>query len=222
MPVSREVISPALLRFPRHANLIGEMVIGYTDLEITFCHAAGLIVNLKFEVLHAAENIISEIGKLKVINALARNAFKKAGLEQEFRTAYNMMSTCATIRNRYAHAQWVDHWKRFYYVEGKGVFEKPDDDLPKELLTLPILREQRAYFVETRRWVVWLEMTILARDAALERTRQTGHLHSPQEWTKPKTLPPPRNHAPAPKEARGKAKKAPPSWPPRQRPTARP
>lgn len=185
------MINPALFQAPRHARLIGEMVIGYSELEIGFAHAAGLALGLKHEVLAATLGIYSETGKIRLIDKLARRAFEGEGMLDPFRTAKNMLLNCATIRNTYAHCQ-------FRIVSGRHKLEyATTDDLtkhgwPVSLEEIPwrpaplrLLREQEAYFEGTRSWILYLELNL----------QQRGRRHQ-IDYRIPPTLPLPRYSTP--------------------------
>lgn len=178
------------------------MVLGYTEIEITYAHIAGLALGLKWEVLNASEKVFSETQKIKMIHALCRRAFEKTGLAQEYHTAHKMTFFCATLRNSYAHCQWVRNHKarRLEYYEGTENFESRDafmDHLQKHPLSLRLLKQHAAYFQATREWLLWLEATIENRaKPSAERVN----------YVKPKEMPQPPKHYSPPSRRRARKK----------------
>lgn len=217
------LLNPALYRLPRHQKLLGGMILGYTELEITFSHTAGLVLGLTFEVLHALEKVYSETGKIKVIHALTKAAFQRANLNEEYHTALKMITYCAEVRNRYAHCQFQQNFQkrgRLEFVEGPDLFKGASvgskaDDLPWRHLSLKLLQEQEAYFVETRKWLMYLEMKLQERAAGKIFEERNGRPRKLTVWTKPRqmqqppadSLPPPRPRVQTKKSPGGKRSK---------------
>lgn len=200
------MINPALHESPRHLKLIASMVIGYSELEISFAHIAGLVLGLKFEVLHALEKVSSETGRIKIIHALSKGAFGTAGLSEEYHIARSMMFYCAGVRNRYAHCHWRRNSKTqpLEYVDGRDLFKdaREIDQLPWKPITVKLLREQEAYFEGTRKWLMYLELTL----------GQRGKQH-PDSWTKPPRMQQPPESSLSPKLRRPRQRKTHPARP---------
>jgi hypothetical protein len=164
------MINPALEQSPEHLKLIGPMVVGYPELEITFAHIAGLVLKLRWEVLNAAEQVLSETAKIKLIHALARRAFDATELKDDYQFAYQAIFYCSEWRNKYAHSQWKREDDELWFAHGRDFFEGADptgDDLPWIAVPLQFLQEQEAYFEGTRKWLIWLEYTLITRNKRL-------------------------------------------------------
>ena len=189
------VLNPALHDSPRQARLIGSMVIGYSELELGFAHVAGLVLGLKWEVLHAMEKVYSETGKIKIIHALAKGAFEAAGLGEEYHITREMMFYCAGLRNQYAHCQYARNYdkKRLEFADGDDLYKVERELTPAifKQISVKLLREQVAFFVETRKWLLYLENTLQQRDA-----RHPMALSRPLKMPQPPkhSSPPPRPH----------------------------
>jgi hypothetical protein len=199
LPVSF-MINPALRQSPKHLTLLAHMVLGYTELEIRFAAIAGIALGLRYEVLNAAEKMYSEMTKIKVIDALCKRSFKSIGLGKEYNITRKMLYYCAGLRNSYAHSQWVRNGRSRHldFFDGSEMFDGDVFDygaLKKKRLPLKLLREQAAYFEETRKWLLWLELTLGQRSEP-----------NPYPWPRPQEMPPPPTHysppsrKPAPKK----------------------
>ncbi|MFO1185380.1 MAG: hypothetical protein U1E56_11415 [Bauldia sp.] len=161
------MINPALDRSPQHAKLIGSMVLGYTELEVSFMHAAALALRLEFPALHAFELILGETLKLKVIHALSRGTFAKTELGNAYAISHKMIHECLNIRNRYAHCNWRKDGRQLEFLDAKDIFKDgtaPQDDERWRRLTIPILKAQAAFFEGTRKWLLYLGLMLQASE----------------------------------------------------------
>lgn len=174
------MINPALYQSPRHARLIGMMVVGYGELEITLALSAGFVLQQQFQVLHAIEKIMSESVRINVIDALASKAFDDLGFQPIYAEALGRIRYCLKIRNQYAHAHWSKFGKHLKFVFAEDIFKHPEKELPWKTLPLSVLKAQEAFFINTRKWLMYLEMR------ADKRTRNFQHLALPERMPRPK------------------------------------
>ena len=78
------MINPAFLKYPEEARLLGELVLGYGELDISFCMMCGVATKRQFELLHAVNQVRSETARLDIANALSVNYFQELGLTHEY------------------------------------------------------------------------------------------------------------------------------------------
>lgn len=92
--------------FKREGDIIGRMVLEYGDLEWLLC----LLVSHVVEDLDIAVKTLyrsrGETQRLDIADALIRNRIKSE-VKQTYETTLAHIRVCLTIRNRYAHANWV-------------------------------------------------------------------------------------------------------------------
>jgi hypothetical protein len=151
------MISPAHHEFPQEASLIGLLVIGYSELDITLCHVGGLALGEKWAVLDALHKIQNEGTRLDVVNRLVRHVFKAKGYEAKFGEAIGAISFCKTIRNQYAHAQWKTGNGQLWFTNPRRIKWVANGPIEWKPTSLPVLEAQEAYFEYTRKCLMWLE-----------------------------------------------------------------
>ena len=95
--------------YPSEAEIIGRIVIGYGELEISLmnCVQMGRGGDLD-TVLKAMFRARGEMQRIDIADALGRQVFANLGLDTEFAKAIDDMNYCRTIRNQYAHCIWHD------------------------------------------------------------------------------------------------------------------
>lgn len=156
------MINPAFAQYPEEARLLGELVLGYGELDISFCMTCGIAIGRKFELLHAVNQVRSETGRLDIANALSANTFVRIGLWDKFNDIQKSVRYCLKVRNQWAHAQWGDmrpHGLAFTRTDG-NVFATPVKRTVWNSVTVELLRKQEAYFEYTRKCIIALELNL--------------------------------------------------------------
>lgn len=137
------------------------MIVGYGELELTFCHCAGLVLGQPFAVLDALHQVRSEGAKIAIADALARNEYTKLRIANEYAEALGALKHCLKIRNQYAHSHFRKSGKRLSFFNPD---EKTYGDLDKPFAwkptSIPLLREHAALFAWTRAMLIWLELSL--------------------------------------------------------------
>ncbi|MER9646814.1 hypothetical protein [Mesorhizobium sp. M0199] len=184
------MINPAFLSYPEEARLLGAMVLGYGELDISFTLAAGTAVDQKFALLHAVNQVRSESARLDITHAIASGGFAKLGLAVEYAGMHKAMRFCLKVRNQWAHSQWGD-WNPdglgFTRTDGE-VFALPIKPLRWNSITLPLLQKQEAFFEYTRRCILTVTTNltpILSGKPAL--IKMPPEMHQPSmhsQWSK--------------------------------------
>ena len=64
-------------------KLIGELVLGYSELDISFSYMCGFATKKRYELLNAVNKVRSEASRLDIADALAAPAFFDLGLRNE-------------------------------------------------------------------------------------------------------------------------------------------
>ena len=81
------MINPALHAFPEEAALIGSMVVGYGELDITMVSCAGNAMEMTLPLLDALDQVNSEFTRIEIIRRLASPAFDRLGILPQFTNA---------------------------------------------------------------------------------------------------------------------------------------
>ncbi len=192
------MINPAFIKRQEEAALLGTMVVGYGELDLSFASIAGMAIKHQFAVLEACHKVRSERGRLDIAIALSHEAFEEAGLKLQFCYTTQALGRCLRIRNQYAHAQWGD-------VAGLGLcmtnpensFQRPLKPTKWQPVPLDLLTKQEAFFENTRKWIIFLEMTL--------RGQHDGRRCSLQE---PPKMPLPNLHTSPRKSGRSRSLQA--------------
>lgn len=156
------------------------MVIGYGELEINLIHLAGIAIKQKWPVLEACHSVRTETGKIDIAVALSCDVMVEQGLSSEFETAVRYLRYCLKIRNNYAHAHWGEIDGILQFTNTDGIFDRPLKSLAWKKLSLDLLKQQEAFFENTRMWLLYLVMTIEAR-----HENRIPYLNKPKEMQLP-------------------------------------
>lgn len=142
------------------------MVVGYSELDITLCHVAGLALGEKLAVLDALHQVENEGTRLELINRLVRHVFLASGKEAHFAEAIGALRYCKTLRNQFAHAQWKGENGQLWFTNPKQInWSSGLENITWKATSLDLLKEQEAYFVYTRRCLMSLEWFFIAPKA---------------------------------------------------------
>jgi hypothetical protein len=101
-------INPALERHPKHALLIGKIVLAFGEIEFSVCRNAGLAHELLGEILHTVYHTRASAARVDFCLNIIAQECKELKLSKELETCRYMVSNCSQIRNRYAHCNWAD------------------------------------------------------------------------------------------------------------------
>ncbi len=154
------MINPAFFYRREEAALLGDMVIGYGELEITFAHIAGLAIKHRYAVLEACHKVRSESGRIDIAHALSHEAMSDLGLGSEFAYTESALRFCLKVRNQYAHAQWGEFPDGLKFTNPEQAFARAAEGNSLEVLNLELLRLQEQFFENTRMWLIFLELNL--------------------------------------------------------------
>lgn len=187
---SSAMINPAFLNYPEEARLLGELVLGYGELDISFCMMCGIATQRQFELLHAVNQVRSESARLDIANALSVDAFAELGLSREYARTHKAVRFCLKVRNQWAHSQWGDlspHGLAFTKTDG-DVFARPLKRTVWNSITADLLRKQEAFFEYTRHCILTVEMNLRPiLDGRKPKFDMRPEMHEPNmknQWSK--------------------------------------
>jgi hypothetical protein len=97
-------------QYPNEAAIIGQIVIGYGELEIALMNTVQAARNGDLDTtLKTMFRSRGESRRIEVGDALGRQAFTRLGFGREFETAIANMNYCRRMRNQYAHCIWHNY-----------------------------------------------------------------------------------------------------------------
>ena len=182
------MINPSLEKFPAESAIIGLLVTGYGELDITLCHLAGIALGERLVMMDALVSIENEGTRLDLISKLVRHLMVKLEYGNEFGEAIGAMRYCKGVRNQYAHAQWSEQDGQLFFAKASEIkySENGYSDLSKRKgITLSLLQEQAAYFSYTRSNLVALEYNLMRAELDLPLTTPRQTIAFPAHMTKP-------------------------------------
>jgi hypothetical protein len=149
--------------FPREAAIIGQLVIGYGELELALMNSVQTGRGGDLDtVLKAMFRARGESRRIEVADALGRQVFIGLGLGQEFNTAIADMNYCRRIRNQYAHCQWVNDGNGFLgFVNLEEIAKlntliRDMSTLTHRHIDVPLLQEQEKFLDDVEHEIAWL------------------------------------------------------------------
>ena len=98
----------ALLKYKNEADIIGRLLAGYTDLELSLLNCVQIVREDFDTVLKVMFRTRGETARINVADALGRQYYHELGLGGQFELAICAMRYCLRIRNDYAHCVWWD------------------------------------------------------------------------------------------------------------------
>jgi hypothetical protein len=101
---------PAFQKFAAEARIIGNLLTGYTDLEVSLFHCVHVVRDDFDAVLKAMFRARGEETRVNIADGLGLSGYKALGLGEEFADAITAMKYCVRIRNQFAHSVlWDDN-----------------------------------------------------------------------------------------------------------------
>ncbi|OHC96731.1 MAG: hypothetical protein A3H25_10710 [Sphingomonadales bacterium RIFCSPLOWO2_12_FULL_63_15] len=94
-------------RFKEEGELIGRMILEYGELEWMLCLIAGHVLTDLDTAIKALYRSRGELQRMEVADALIRQRIEDNKLKQIYEQTFAHMKVCKSIRNQYAHTNWV-------------------------------------------------------------------------------------------------------------------
>ncbi len=155
-------IMPSFQKFSAEAPIIGNLLAGYTDLELSLLNCVQVIRDDFDAVLKAMFRVRGETNRINIADGLGRDRYRMLGLETEFSQAIAAMRHCMKIRNQFAHCvYWDDNTGRLaiaYLEDAADTDEAVNnfDAMPVHHVDVALLSKQEAYFCYTNDLIAWL------------------------------------------------------------------
>ncbi len=152
--------------FPKEAEIIGRLVVGYGELEFELLS----VLTEVLESMTTATKVLfrgrGEEYRIQIADALMRNRFAAAKLLGPYQECIADLGYCRQIRNQYAHAHF-DGMSRDHltFVHLERAAKRNSDDLlvHRRPLTLDLLDDQETYFMFVQNCLTFLRCEYVLR-----------------------------------------------------------
>jgi hypothetical protein len=127
------LILPPFLKFDQEASIIGRLLAGYTNLEVTLMNCVQVVRDDFDAVLKAMFRRRGATRRINIADEFGRQFYRDRGLGTEFDTGVGAVRHCMEIRNKYAHCVWHnDHSGKLGFVNFEDIAQ--DKTRWKEIL----------------------------------------------------------------------------------------
>lgn len=163
-------IRPAFDQFPKEGAIIGRLLAGYGELELSLCFCVSAIrddFNMTFKAMFRPRG---ESQRIDIADAIGREPYHILNLGTVFEEAIANMRYCLKIRNQFAHCYWTDDFGRklgFVQLEETAKQHAPVSDvwhIPAHDVGLSLLESQEEFFFHTHNafWYLNYEVSVRA------------------------------------------------------------
>lgn len=162
-------INPAFHRWPKEAAIVGRLLAAFGELEYQIAllasHAMTGTLQPYPPILRALYRLRSTSSRIDAADALARPAFARLKLVEDYSGMLVGVKRCLAIRNQFAHCNWADHERGgLFFVDLQDAAAK-DDEWEHDWFHVDdsLLSQHELFFVETQSWIFYLDHEVLLR-----------------------------------------------------------
>lgn len=185
----RKPIAPFLADFPDHAAIIGDMLLGFVDLEFFIAELVAEAISDTDTAIRMIYRLRGTNDRLNLADALLQPSMTKLRLKGPYGQWLGAMRRCRQIRNQYAHCAWhSDNGRlRFCNLQDAAQTTEGATALTFAPIDLDLIREQHEYFEYTLDLALYVihecrrRMVGEPHDWKLPKSRAAPKLHSPQD-----------------------------------------
>ena len=177
-------ILSAFHKFSDEAAIIGRLLGGYTELELSMMNCVQVVRDDFDTSLKVLFRTRGETQRIDITDALGRHYYKIQKLETEFSMAVGAVRHCLKIRNQFSHCIWWDsNTGKLAFANMEEIAERNDYVIDLKHLTtmyvdVALLELQETYFVYANDLLTWVNF---------EGRRRAGKI-SNYNGTKPKPI----------------------------------
>jgi len=145
--------------FPREADLIGVILIGFAELEFELAALVGYTFNSEDKGVRILFRLRSESQRLDVADAILRPKCAELKLEGAYSTTLGAYRWCKAVRNQYAHSHWIANPQReLCFFDLEEAAKSPEGPVLCQLkpVDADLLERQVEYFRHTARCLTYL------------------------------------------------------------------
>lgn len=152
-------------RFKQEGDLIGRMVLEYGQLEWMLCLMAGHVLHDLDTPIKALYRSRGELQRMEVADALIRKRIDDNKLRQTYEQTFAHMAVCKTLRNQYAHTNWIHAGAdKLCYIDIEEMAKRNEpiemDKMTLYHLDLETVKDQARFFNEVMQNMSYLNMEI--------------------------------------------------------------
>jgi hypothetical protein len=158
----RQTILPSFTKFPDEGAIIGRLVTGYAEIEISLLHCISTVRDDLDTALKIMFRDYGETRRLNVADSFGRQYFNAYQLGTEFAMAMGAARHCLKIRNQFAHCSLYDDNSgklalvNLEELAKQNVLVTDLKSLTIHHVDVPLLQEMEQYFVYTDSFLLWL------------------------------------------------------------------
>lgn len=183
------LVAYSLENFPEQHALLGDMILGYADLEYLVIDLVGQAMGGDLDTaVRMLYRLRGAHDRLNLADAVLRPFLNELNLAGPYGQWLGAMRRCRIIRNQYAHCGWRSKDGKLWFasLDEAGQSSEGATAISFVPLELELLKEQQAYFWYTAKLTFYLmDEARFRRDrrrrhkSALPKSRAVPKLHSP-------------------------------------------
>jgi hypothetical protein len=183
-------IMPSFSKYNKEGAIIGRLLVGYGDLELSLLNCVQVVRGDFDAVLKTMFRVRGETNRINIGDALGRFYYAQHSLEGQFTKAIGALRGCLKIRNQYSHCVWWDNntaklaFANLEEVAKQNVLVGSLKNLTVHHVDVPLLETQEEYFVYTNDLIGWIN-----QEGQVRAGKASSNPHS-----EPKDIPPPALH----------------------------
>jgi hypothetical protein len=183
----------ALRRHPAEACLIGQLVLGYGELERAFAVCLGASIADRRPAFRMMFRVLGETARIDAADAMMRHKYDQVGLTSEYADAIGAVKFCVKARNQFAHCHWADDvYAGLFFANFRKTVKSGDSTEHIWLHIDKVIAEDLlSYFEYTIDLLQFLEKEYLVRAG-----KAAYSLEKPKKCRRPALHNPPEQHIP--------------------------
>jgi hypothetical protein len=183
----------ALRRHPAEACLIGQLVLGYGELERAVAVCLGASIADRPPAFRMMFRVLGETARIDAADAMMRHKYDQVGLTSEYADAIGAVKFCVKARNQFAHCHWADDVYADLFFANLRKTVKSGDSTEHIWLHIDkvIAEDLLSYFEYTIDLLQFLEKEYLVRAG-----KAAYSLEKPKKCKRPALHNPPEQHIP--------------------------
>ena len=157
-------LMPVFDRFPKEAEIIGRIAIGYGELEIDWTQCLGDVLGNFTIAASVMYRLRSEGNRFEVGDAILKPYYLGLKLDKEYDQAYSLLSRCKQIRNNHTHCQWDDSGGNLFFTSlEESAKSRGHTSLEFHNIDMKLLIQQLALFENCQLFLTYLHLEGRAR-----------------------------------------------------------
>lgn len=162
------IINPAFERWPSEASLVGKILASFGEIELTICQCADAALDMQSSLIKALYLLKNTSSRVDLAESLMRNVYQASGLLDDFDATFEAVRSCTSIRNQYAHCNWVDDDEGgLFFADLQKSAKQPKFRHSYKHVDTDLLDDQLSFFGETLSALRYLDGELGVRQGRL-------------------------------------------------------